>query len=156
MKKIILILVLMLSFFTARVIHAVPAAPSPTCEINADVLKVKKDNNYYNVTLNITKISTDQQEGDILCDNSYINIVKSYNYTLLFSDEYKKTPIYEGQKIQTKIHFEGDERFHGYFISNIKILEDVQKVRSNYWYYIIPAGLGLLVSILFMIFKKKN
>ena len=115
-----------------KFVSAVPAAPSPTCEIMANVLKIEKsrtdfasgprpgeDFDYYRVNLDIFEITTYTQEGEMPCDNSYIERAEQYKGYIVFVEEYNKNPILEGQKIKAKVHFSGDELFHGYFLLDI-------------------------------------
>ena len=149
--------------FAVQIVNAVPAAPSPTCEITANVLMIEKTRtdiagrgipprenfDYYRVNLDILDISTYKQEGGRSCDNSYIELAEKSGQILIL-EEYNKNSISEGQKIKAKIHFGGDEWFGGYFLSDIQILEDTttpqdkKEVKLSYWYYIIPLIIILL------------
>jgi len=143
MRKTILILafILISSISSVKIANAVPAAPSPFCEIVADVLDVKKvkrkfDLNileifkgYYNFDLNVIEISTSIQEGGMTCDNSYIDLIKQSGGAMLYSDDYNKNltyigQTYIGQKIKAQVHYGGDENFHGFFLLDVQILED--------------------------------
>lgn len=161
MKKILTFLFVITAFFTIfNTSFAVSAAPSPVCSITAKILKVEnKINNYYPIVLDITEISTLEQIGDNLCNDSYINFIeKDYGFALLFSDEYKKNSISVGQEITAKVHFGGDERMGGYFLSEVKVIKDV----SNEGYDVrFPSYLLLFVIvilsgivIIFLILKK--
>lgn len=127
-----------LFFISVSLVSAVPAAPSPTCEIEADVLGAKKTKKitlpinapsqeieYYSVNLKILKVSTFQDEGPATCDNLYP--VNSEKETILFPNEYNKNPVMEGQRIKGQFHFGGDERFGGIFLSNISIISQPPK-----------------------------
>lgn len=131
---IILILIVGIVFYGVQVANAVPAAPSPTCEIIAKVIKIEKTKivtppilqpsdeiEYYRVKLQISEISTYQKEGSRSCDDSYIKTAEESGQILTLK-EYDKNPISEGREIKAKIHFGGDERFGGYFLSDIQIL----------------------------------
>ncbi len=126
-----------LTFFTfVNLALAVSSAPSPICEIVGDVLNVEKTTTitpplnapsqkikYYSVRLKIISVST-YQEDDLTknfgtCDSLYS--VNSKQETILFSDEYSKSPLIKGQQIKGRLHFSGDERFSGIFLSNISI-----------------------------------
>lgn len=135
-KVVITILILGMVFCAIRIANAVPAAPSPTCEIIAKVIKIEKTKivtppilqlsdeiEYYRVKLQILEISTYQKEGSRSCDDSYIKTAEEAGQILTLK-EYDKNPISQGQKIKAKIHFSGDERFHGYFLSDIKITKE--------------------------------
>lgn len=113
---------------------SVSSAPSPYCQITADVMSVDRKsavsemapeiiNEYYSVNLNISEISNFQQEGDRLCDNNYLEVVKNSGF-ILSLDEYDVVPVFPGQRIKGVIHFSGDEFFSGYRLASIEILDD--------------------------------
>ncbi len=169
MRNKILILILVASVFAIQFANAVPAAPSPTCEIIANVLNVEKTRtnilgqssrqNYYSLNLDILNISIHKQEGDFSCDNSYIDSAEKSGQILIL-DEYNKNPISEGQKIKAKIHLGGDERFNGYFLSDIQILEGATTENDKTkWLkslrFIIPT-LIILFIILHILLKRKR
>ena len=130
----IAVLIFVAFFTSVDLVLAVPAAPSPICEIEADVLSVEKTKTitppinapsqeieHYSVNLKILRASVLQNdEGFTTCDNLYP--VNSEKETILFPDEYNKSPFTNGQRIKGKVHFSGDERFHGTFLSNISVL----------------------------------
>ena len=158
---------------------AVPAAPSPTCEITAEVQKLvmertniqvlsqppRQDFDYYKVTLDITNINTFQPEGASSCDNSYIEFAEKTGQILKLT-EFNKNRIQAGQKIKAKIHFQGDEWLNGYYLSDIQILSygEVKAVpigiaidkHKNYWYYIISNFFLLVVTVLYIVLKRRN
>lgn len=168
-------IILITSVFAVQIVNAVPAAPSSTCEITANVLMIEKtrtdikgrgmppreDFDYYKVSLDILDISTYKQEGGRSCDNSYIELAEQSDLISTLA-EYNKNPISEGQKIKAKINFSGDEWFSGYFLSDIQILEDItilpgeKEDELSYWYYIIPAIITLLAVIFYILFKKRK
>lgn len=111
---------------------AVPAAPSPTCAINATVLDIKKTRkkievnvtlpyyrDYYAVRLKIHNSIVFRNEKYGSCDN----LINTEKDSILPLSEYDKFPIKIGQEIYANIEFGGDERFGGYFLSDIKILK---------------------------------
>ncbi len=136
-KTIILLFICLINVFAAQVVYAVPAAPGPTCEITAEVLRAEKtrmnikgggnppreDFDFYRIELKIFEISTYEQEEPLSCDSSFMESAEKSGQ-ILSLDEYNKNPISQGQKIKAKINFSGDEWFNGYFLSDIKILED--------------------------------
>jgi len=165
-----IIFILIASIFIVQSVNAVPAAPSPTCEIVAIVLNIQKVGisvrsdfvespskvfECYKVKLDILNITTYKQEGFGSCDSSYVEKVEQSGAFLTLA-EYEKNPIKEGQKIKAKIHFGGDEWFGGYFLSDIQILEDAttSQVELSYWYCIIPIIIILLALIFYALFKK--
>ena len=173
-KIIISIFILIASIFIAQVVYAVPAAPTPTCEIIATVLNIEKVGvvihkdfvespskvfKCYKVKLDILNITTYKQEGVGSCDNSYVERVEQSGAILTLT-EYEKNPIEEGQKIRAKIQFGSDEGFSSYFLSDIQILEDAatpqdkKEVELSYWYYTIPTIIILLAVIFCVLFKK--
>ena len=174
-KIIISIFILVAIVFVSQIVNAVPAAPSPTCEITATVLSVEKTRtnieglglpprqnfDYYKVNLDILSISTYMQEDGRSCDNSYIEFAEQSGQKLSLT-EYGENPISKDQKIKAKIHFDGDEWFSGYFLSDILILEDTtnpetkKEVESSYWYYTIPVIIILLVILFYILFKKRK
>jgi len=107
----------------------VPAAPSVTCSINAEVLGVEKkrtnfpesalsagraDFDYYLINVEISNISTFDSLGGGSCDDTLIKIVEDQGI-ILQSQDYESNPLTNGQKINADIKFGGDEWFHGYF-----------------------------------------
>ena len=163
---------LVVSVFVVQIVNAVPAAPSPTCEVTANVLKIektrtnieglgqppRKDFDYYKVSLDFLEITTYKEEGISSCDNSYLD---EQSLPILSLAEYNKNPISEGQKIKAKIHFDGDEWFNGYFLSDTLILEDITTEKDktttelNYRYYII-LGVIILFIIFYILLKRKK
>lgn len=134
-KKILFAFILFFVF--ASPTKAVPAAPNPTCEIEAEIQmieKVKKltpplnaparEVEYYSVNLKITKGSMLKEAGSSSCDNRYP--IGSEKETMLFPNEYDKTTLIKGQKIKGNVHYEGDERFAGIFLSNVVVLSEIQ------------------------------
>jgi len=130
-----IIAILVFSIFSTSVnlVLAAPVASSPTCEIKADVLSVEKTKTvtppinapsqeieYYSVNLKILKVSTLQDEGRKTCDDLYP--VNSEKETIIFPDDYGQTFFTSGQRIRGQVHFSGDERFHGTFLSNVSVI----------------------------------
>jgi len=152
-KVLILFFILVVSAFIIQMVNfvnAVPAAPSSTCGVTADVLSVVKKQavigsfvpspngeniiSYYDINLDIVGISTYIEERGIYCDDSYTKNVEESNYPIiLHEDQYNSTPISEGQRIKARISFGGDEFFHGYFLSGIQIEGILNFYRYNYW-----------------------
>ncbi|MDD5726351.1 MAG: hypothetical protein PHC53_02975 [Patescibacteria group bacterium] len=131
-KKIILpALLFLVSGFIAQIANAVPAAPSPTCEIKAIILSAaKKTTNlnrseevpidYYAVKLKIETSLTYQQDGGGSCED----LVDQEANSIVTLSEYKKIPVKAGQEISARIHYGGDERLGGYFLTNVEILKE--------------------------------
>lgn len=108
------------------------------CVINATVLDIQKTKkrielgpnyshldyyvNYYTVKLKIhnstPSIPVTQTEKYGPCDN----LVNTEKDSVLLLRDYNKAPVRTGQEIKTNIDFRGDEWFHGYLLSNVKIL----------------------------------
>lgn len=122
-----------LIFVFGNLALAGPAASSPICEIEADVLGVEKTKTitppinapsqeieYYSVRLKILKVSTLRDEGSSTCYNLYP--VRSEKETILFPDDYNQNPFTNGQRIKGQVHFSGDERFGGVFLSNVFVI----------------------------------
>jgi hypothetical protein len=125
---------------TGGVTAGVPAAPSPTCLIYAEVLGVEKKNtnfnefalsqgrtdfDYYLIKVKVSNISTysDCSSFCSSCDcPSCDNLIKSVEDQgiILQLQDYELNPLTEGQKIKAYVKYGGDEWFHGYFgtISN--------------------------------------
>ena len=113
--------------------RAVPAPPHPICVINATVLDIQKTKtqiggrgpnysyvDHYAVKLKIYNSSVVRQsEFGVSCDK----LINSEQDSILHLSEYDKSPIKTGQEINANIEFRGDEWFHGYFLSDIKILD---------------------------------
>jgi len=124
-KKVLLIAVfsLAVAFLNSKIASAVPAAPSPICEINAQVISLKEFSNYYRVYLDISDIKVLSGEGIVECNDSYIRNAEIDGAGLIL-DEYKKNLISVGQKIKASIHFGGDENSAFHFnLSNIQIID---------------------------------
>ncbi|OGK40184.1 hypothetical protein A2954_01570 [Candidatus Roizmanbacteria bacterium RIFCSPLOWO2_01_FULL_37_12] len=127
-------------------------------------LPPRQDFDYYQVNIDIQEITTSKQEGVRSCDNSYLELAEKSGQILTLT-EYAKNPVSEGQKIMGKIRFEGDEWFGGYFLSGIRILEDIPAEQGkktpglNYRYYgisLIVIIVILLVIIPTALFKRKR
>ncbi len=141
-KIIISILSLTIFFSIFKTVNAVVVAPSPICEITAEVLEIEKtrtqrpdispenQTDYYSVKLNVSSITTYKQISERLCDADYIELVEKAGAILLLT-EHNKNPIKEGQKIQTKVQFKGDAWFGGYFLSNTQTLEEAVTVEKD-------------------------
>lgn len=122
-------------------IFAVPAAPSPTCKINAEIIKVdyikayfQEDNGLpcnaggrnipakYLLKVKINDISPVIEEG-MTCEQLYpLNSVKTltiFENQINSGDSFK-----ENQLIDGNIHFSGDECSSGVYLSNYKIIEE--------------------------------
>src|SRR3972149_4877699 len=132
---IIPVSILVMVFLTFQIVMAAPAAPSPTCEITANIVGIEKtrtnfegrayltprqDFDYYKVRLKILEITIYKQEGTLSCDSSYIASAEKSGQ-ILSVGEYDKNPISVGQTIKAKIHFGGDEWFSGYFLSDVEV-----------------------------------
>src|SRR3989338_4123168 len=133
-RIIIPLFILVAIVFVSQIVYAVPAAPSPTCEITAAVLGVEKTRtntmgglgeppqvDYYEIRLDILDISTYSQgpdEMDTSCGNSYIESAER-NRQILVLSEYNKNPISEGQNLTARLHSGGDEWLGGFFLSDI-------------------------------------
>lgn len=141
---------LTITIFMISFVYAVPAAPSSICEITANVLDVAKKQavigsfvpspngeniiNYYDINIDIIGISTYKEERNIYCDENYTKNVESHDYpVILHEDKYNLTPILVGQRIKARIDFGGDEFFHGYFLSNVNIInnDSITKTEGN-------------------------
>ncbi|MFA4955045.1 MAG: hypothetical protein WC641_07085 [Patescibacteria group bacterium] len=132
LKKIVVTaLLLLLGGLTVQIARAVPAAPSPTCEITATITSVKKKTSnfkteqpssesfdYYGVRLKIISSSLYAKDGNGLCED----LAKLETDSIVVPDEYEKTPLKAGQKIKARMHFGGDERLGGYFLTKIEVL----------------------------------
>ncbi len=121
----------------AKNILAVPAAPSPSCEVTAEVLEIKKESrwiertndsprkvSYFVLKARDIKISTDAASSvkqDGFCENTMKAIVERDNGILIVRED---TPLSLGQKFKAKVHWDGDEHWQGTFASNIQILDD--------------------------------
>ena len=126
--------ILMLS--SIGIVSAVPAAPSPTCHITAEILNAtyhpayfQEDNGlpcnnggrnipaHYLLELKINNVSTVQEAGSISCEERYpINgkiSVTPYDIPV----DYSKIKVLEGD-----IHFGGDECNSGIFLKDYNII----------------------------------
>jgi len=137
-KIIVSILCLLMIGFYIQIVNASTAAPSPTCSIIANVLKienVKYENwSVVKITLDILKISTVQADWEwIKCNNSYIKFFKNYGsrWVMRLQDSENQNPVYIGQKIQAKIHFAGDENWSSFSLSDIQVFEKNGKFVYN-------------------------
>lgn len=103
-------------------IQNVPAAPSVTCSIDAEVFSVEnkktETGEYYLVKVDISNISTFDYSGVGSCDEDFIKTVEKEGI-IQQSQGYESNPLIKGQKIKANVSFGGDERFNGYFFGNI-------------------------------------
>jgi len=132
LKKIVVpAMLLLLGGLTVQIAYAVPAAPSPTCEITATISSVKKKTSnfkterpssesfdYYGVRLKIISSSLYAKDGNGSCED----LAKLETDSIVVPDEYEKVPLKSGQKIKALMHFGGDERLGGYFLTKIEVL----------------------------------
>lgn len=135
--------ILVVVFLTFQIVMAVPAAPSPTCKITANIVGIEKtrtnfegradpprqDFDYYKVRLKILEITIYKQEGTLSCDSSYIASAEKSGQ-ILSVGEYDKNLISVGQTIKAKIHFGGDEWFSGYFLSDVEVVTERKEPQS--------------------------
>ncbi|MFA6466623.1 MAG: hypothetical protein WCV71_02065 [Patescibacteria group bacterium] len=174
-KTFIPIFILVAIVLANQIVHAVPAVPGPTCEITAIISSLEKNIanteeqgqnsrtnfDYYKINLDILSISTYQQRDGLSCDSFDIEQIEQSGQKLSL-EEYNNNPILIGQKIKAKMSFGGDERFNGYFLSEIQILENTTTTQnpkdneSSYWYFVIPVITLSLSIILYILFRKKN
>lgn len=131
-KVFILLLVLfLLSISYSESLATPPLPPHPICAISATVLNIKKTKeeivfdkphsyvDYYAVRLKIHNSSVIRQsELGVSCDK----LIDTEKDSILTLSEYDKFSIKIGQEVYANIHFGGDERLGGYFLSDIKIL----------------------------------
>ncbi|MHB8831457.1 MAG: hypothetical protein ACYC44_05090 [Patescibacteria group bacterium] len=75
---------------------------------------------YYAVKLKIETSSTYQQDGSGSCED----LVDQEANSIVTLSEYEKTPVKAGQEVGARIHYGGDERLGGYFLTNVKILKE--------------------------------
>jgi len=149
-KFIISIVVFLATFLLLGKATAVPAAPSPTCEISARVNRLELDErttpaDYIVYLDNISDIKTVKQEGTTKCDQEYINNIKGENHFFILSlYEYNKHPISKGDEIRVNVHFGGDEWSGGHFLSDIK----KKGFNIDLKYIIIFAGIVLLLGLI--------
>jgi hypothetical protein len=148
-KTLLIFAILFMIIFNSLIVNAVMAAPSPICEITGvvlDVIETKNNSLDYRISLDIIEISTFKQEGEIYCDNKYIERINDYHGALITLTEYNLNPLIKGQKINAKIHFSGDERSSRFSLTDVNILEQVTSLNnsitkkksffSNFWYKI--------------------
>ena len=139
-KNIILISTLMIFIVIIQPSSSVSAAPSPYCEITAKVLNIEKtrtnfqnipkgpsreDFDFYKVKLDVLEIKMHKQVEVVYgmngsCDESYAERAERAGWMIVLRDY----NISEGQKIRAIIHFEGDEGFGGFFLSDVSSLVD--------------------------------
>jgi hypothetical protein len=133
MKKLVRIAIITFFslFFSSNYVLAVPMAPSPNCEIIADVLDVVKTNarptifepernyEYYVVNLKINKISLNSEGGKNCTDLYPVGSIKKTDYS---KDDYNKIPLSHGQKISGNIWLGGDERNSGLYLKKVSLL----------------------------------
>ncbi len=125
--------------------YAVPAAPSPTCRISANVLSSEYQQAYsgiglcnrkisasYLLKINISNISAVQEDGSRSCTELYpigkSISVKLYNLT----EGYSRAKTIEGD-----IHFSGDECNAGIFLANYKVIESEPEKELTFFQRII-------------------
>jgi hypothetical protein len=147
MKAIPLLLAVLLF---AQLSMAVPAAPAPTCQVEARILGMKPmQNGYYRINVSIESISTyEPVESQIKCDESYAEKLGSYG-VIVYEAELGRALLKEGDLVSGMAHFGGDERLGGDFLSNISVLkhqEESRKTLQDPW---LLAGAALATGILF-------
>ena len=140
-KRFFVFSILALVVLFSSSVFAVPAAPSPTCKINAEIIKVdyikayfQEDNGLpcnaggrnisakYLLEVKINNISTIITEG-MTCEELYpTNSIKTltiFETQINSGDSFQKNQVIEGN-----IHFSGDECGSGIYLSNYKITEE--------------------------------
>jgi hypothetical protein len=137
--------------FLIGIVSAVPAAPSPTCKVTANVLNstyqpayFQEDNGIpcnsggrdvpssYLLQLKINSASTVTEDGSMSCDELY-PLGKEISVIL-----YNPTRDYSGVKvIEGDIHFGGDECNGGIFLTNYKIINNEPEKELTFFQKII-------------------
>jgi hypothetical protein len=110
------------------IILAAPAISSSKCHITAKVERVekvernvegRKSFSYYSLKIHVASSTLYKQENmDDYCDR----IADSDQKAIFSVDNYKKTPVSEGQTIKANIYWGGDEWLNGNFLSEVEII----------------------------------
>jgi len=141
-----------------NIVLAVPAAPSPTCKINAELSEVTFREAYfqeddgrpcnaggrnipakYLLKVRINDVSTVREDGLMSCTEVYpINSEKTLTISessINVGDSFKINHLIEGE-----IHFDGDECGSGTYLNNYKIINRdsliTTKESSNFFFRI--------------------
>jgi hypothetical protein len=130
MKKIIYLLFLIIAILaTAKQTQAVPAAPSPTCEIKLEITDIKYaiTSGYYQIKAKALEMVSEKPSTDkfgITCKDIYKGkIGTEIDGIVLSKNDSMGSSIKKGQTIIGYLHFAGDERFHGNFLTEIRTMD---------------------------------
>lgn len=158
----ILSLLLIALFFVVdfNIAKAIPAAPSPSCKVIGEISAIQPvSNDYYNYSSVVFKDFTisdyDNSASDDFCIHLNTSKSKSNIADNFLLSNNSGVRLEKGQTIEAKLDFGGDENFHGYFLSEIKITSGPKAMLIKYWPYAIIL-FGLILVILFIIFRIKG
>ena len=132
-----------------NIVFAAPAAPSPTCKINAEISEVtfheayfQEDNGLpcnaggrnipakYLLKVKVNDVSSVREDGPISCTELYPpNSEKTltiYENSVKVGDSFQKNQLIKGE-----IHFGGDECGSGIYLNNYEIVNGEPQEDSN-------------------------
>lgn len=113
-----LLIILFLFLLSSFIVVAIPAAPSPSCEIIGEIIKVDKNLFYNNfVHIKIQEVDPVSKNGLEGCERVYppgnVDIITPMPQKNVFS---------VGQTVKGIVHFSGDEREHGTYFKDYEII----------------------------------
>ena len=111
----------------------VSSVPGPICILDATVRTVQKNSlnpDYYDVNLKINGISAAEANATSLCDESYAAQIEKSGQVIETSD-YLKQAMQEGDSIKAEVESANDGTLTGYFLSNILIANQSDKIQSQ-------------------------
>ena len=111
----------------------VSSVPGPICILDATVRTVRKNSanpDYYDVSFKINGINAAEVNATSPCDESYATQIEKSGQIIKASD-YLKQAIQEGDNIKTEVEFANDGILTGYFLSNILVTNQSDKIQSQ-------------------------
>ena len=138
-----------LILLSSSFVSAVPAAPSPTCRVTADISEVTFREAYYRgddgrpcnaggktipaaylLRIRINSVSTVSDEGIRSCEELYPQgsetTLTVLGLNTAGNDSFEKNQVIEGY-----VHFSGDECGSGIYLTDYKIIEDMAVVTTR-------------------------
>ncbi len=117
-----LVIVLFLFLFSLFSVMAVPAAPSPYCQLIGGVVDVNynlfKDDVVY---IRVQEVSIVKEEGQMNCEELY-----PIGKVLEVNPVPKERLFVVAQKVKGNVHFSGDEYGSGVYFSDYEIISGVE------------------------------
>ncbi len=130
---------------------SVPAKPSATCKLVGKILDIQEISQPYPsllLKLKVLNLSCPQNQT-----NKFIPSKEGIESSFTIYRGEQKLKI--GEIIEGIIYFGGDERFHGYFLTDVTFLKTVSEgERDNNLKFILIAVLCLFLIVLVTLFIK--